>query len=127
MGPRGEVAASVAFRGRNKVRGGSHQPEKLRGVREKLQGVRVENTKTLEKKETTVYGHPPPKKNRQEQLSTFWPPKKLPPLPSVWTAVDAFDPARQGRTLETLLDMILLWLLLVLGGWSKGRKNLTVI
>jgi len=59
---------------------------------------------------------PPKNKKRQEQLSTFWPPKKLPPLPTVWTAVDAFDPARQGRTLETLLDMILLWLFVGFGG-----------
>ena len=65
-----------------------------------------------------MFDHPPPpqKKKRQEQLSTFWPPKKLPPLPSVWTAVDAFDPARQGRTLETLLDVILLWHFVGFGG-----------
>ena len=62
---------------------------------------------------------PPKKKNGQEQLSTFWPPKKLPSLPSVWTAVDAFDPARQGRTLETVAAVVAVGFL---GGRFKGAK-----
>ena len=36
----------------------------------------------------------------QENFFGPWPPKRLPKLQTMWVAVDAADPSRQGRTLD---------------------------